>query len=479
MALSGQATTQSPQARQSFALGVWAVFFPCTHSLKRTSAGISAYSASSMGPMAKTSYGQTSKQSAFPSQRCLSTTGRHRPGGALHSSPGLCGSLAARFALSGFFGFVMASLDQTPSRLDALANLITLPPNAMANLDNLTPYSAVTLPSFTPQGASVDVICVAARFSMPPPGTRNSSILSICEEQRPPPLADIFRGSPGASSLRHEAQVAPIRLGTDIYIDGSVRAPKGDPVTEMMVGVDVGPCRAWLRVFGDRVWYRRLLGGLALSESSPFVSLPLCYERSFGGSIFDDSGRLVDWEPRNPVGQGFFTKAAQAIGQPAPNFEHPEKPIQTWDDRPPPVGFGPIARQWQPRLALAGTFDDNWTRTRTPLWPDNFDPRFYNAAASGLIATERLLGGEQVRLTGFSTEGIIEFRLPKVRIAVLRQRRHGNRRTALLGLDGVLLEPDEQTVTLYFRASLPAETAPSARDVDIVRELEPWEDLAG
>ncbi|MFY0539342.1 DUF2169 domain-containing protein [Nannocystis pusilla] len=34
---------------------------------------------------------------------------------------------------------------------------------------------------------------------------------------------------------------------------------------------------------------------------------------------------------------------------------------------PPPVGFGPVAPQWQPRLGLAGTYDSQWMEQRAPV----------------------------------------------------------------------------------------------------------------
>ncbi|MCY1058915.1 DUF2169 domain-containing protein [Nannocystis sp. SCPEA4] len=343
----------------------------------------------------------------------------------------------------------------------------------MANLDNLTPYSAVSFPSITPDGAGVDVVCVAARFAMPLANASSAAPLVRDYEQRPPPLEDVFFGEPGASSVRHEAQTAPMRLGTDIYVDGHVCAPGGEPVRTMTASVRVGTCAVSLSVIGDRVW-QRSVGGLVLSEPAPFESLPLCYERSFGGRV-EDGERLVAWQPRNPVGRGFYDSAARALDQPAPNFERPGQRYTSWKDRPPPAGLGPVSRAWQPRLALAGTFGPVWMQTRAPVWPEDFDPRYYNAAAPGLVALPRLTGGEPVELVGFSPAGPLVFRLPRLRLGVRRVRRAGTSLRAPLDLDGVLLEPDLHAVTLYFRAALPADASPSARDVDIVRELESWE----
>ena len=110
MACSGQATTHRPQAWQASARGVCAMRLPCAHSFKRFITGNARYTASSMAPISNTSYGQTSAQSALPSQRRKSTTGAKVPGAALHSSPGRFGWAAARLVFSGFLRGLVTEL---------------------------------------------------------------------------------------------------------------------------------------------------------------------------------------------------------------------------------------------------------------------------------------------------------------------------------------------------------------------------------
>lgn len=345
----------------------------------------------------------------------------------------------------------------------------------MPNLENLTRFSAVDLPSMNKEGEELLVIVVAGRFELPPAGRPSNEPPKPSEEQRPPVMEDVYWGEPGASSLRYEGQTAYTRPGTDIYVSGTAWALGGKPVTEMLAAVKVGPCQKAVRVFGTRVWYRGALG-LKASAPRPFESMPLRYERSFGGVAQSTGKGPPAYEPRNPVGMGLYGSAKEAVEQPLPNLEDPLLLMSSPTDRVPPAGFGPIARSWQPRLALAGTYDETWVKQRSPLWPGDFDPRFFHAAAPGLVASPELKGGESVVLAGLARDGQIAFPLPQHRLVVKSVFRHRVDRRSL-ALDAIRIEPDERALTLIWRAAIPASRELALHEYSIVRQLEPWEPL--
>ncbi len=346
----------------------------------------------------------------------------------------------------------------------------------MPNLENLSRFLAVDLPSMNKEGEELLVICVAGRFELPPAGRPSNEPLKPSEEQRPPVMEDVYWGEPGASSLRYEGQTAYTRPGTDIHVLGHAWAPGGKPVPELLAAVKVGPCQKGVRVFGTRVWYRGALG-LKASAPRPFESIPLQYERSFGGAAAETGKGPPAYEPRNPVGVGLYGSAKEAIEQPLPNLEDPLHLLSSPTERVPPAGFGPIARSWQPRLGFAGTYDEAWVEQRAPLWPRDFDPRFFHSASPGLIASPGLKGGEPVVLSGFSPDGQIAFPLPRHRLMVKSTFRHRIDRRALV-LDAVQLEPDERALTLIWRAAIPAHRELAQHEYSVVRELEPWEELS-
>src|SRR6185437_6864632 len=119
-------------------------------------------------------------------------------------------------------------------------------------------------------------------------------------------------------------------------------------------------------------------------------------------------------------------------------------------------GFGFIAPNWQPRLALAGTFDVAWDRTRKPLLPKDFDRRFFNAASPGLVAPGHLRGDEPVVTIGASPHGRVAFHLPCPAAHQCLFELRGQRRVSLQTvLDTVIVDMDLLCLVMQWRAHLP------------------------
>ncbi|WP_437761134.1 DUF2169 domain-containing protein [Sorangium sp. So ce281] len=337
----------------------------------------------------------------------------------------------------------------------------------MPALDNLTPLAAADFPSLTRDGAECLVVVAAGSFVLPAPGRPAAGPLRLCDEQPAPRAADEYWGEPGASSLRYESEAAYTRPLTDVLLHGHAWTAGGRRAATASVAIRVGRLEKRALVFGARVW-RRGVAGLSASIPEPFRSMPLRYEQSFGGAA------AGAYDARNPVGMGLHASEREAQDRPLPFIEDPAAPIERWSDRPPPCGFGPVARSWQPRLALGGTYDAAWIERRAPLWPADFDERFFQAAPRGLSASPHLRGGEPVVLDGVSPDGPLAFSLPVCRVvAKCAFARRVVRR--LMTLDSVYLEPDERRVSLVYRATFVAHRELAGHEATTVRLLEPWE----
>ena len=73
--------------------------------------------------------------------------------------------------------------------------------------------------------------------------------------------------------------------------------------TEVEVSIQVGALRKALLVRGDRAWSPSLLGPRP-GTPSPFVKMPITYERAFGGcALGPDAANQREF--RNPAGTGF------------------------------------------------------------------------------------------------------------------------------------------------------------------------------
>ena len=279
-------------------------------------------------------------------------------------------------------------------------------------LINHSPYTAGIAVDMDRDGAETLVLIVKATFDISPDGHVQRS-----QEQQDIEWADVYAGEPGASSVLYESDTTWGRTGTDIALVGHAY-PKQPGDRQVDVGLRVGQLYKTARVFGDRHW-QTTLGIAHMSNPEPFESIPLVWERSFGGiDLTPANPKNHAQEARNPVGRGFRAKSSQSDmdGERLPNIEHPRHLISNPGDQPPPVGFGFIAKHWMPRVALAGTYDDQWAKSRAPLLPDDYDPRFTVAASEGLYAASSLQCDEIVDLIQLTPNGRLRFALPKVKV---------------------------------------------------------------
>ena len=320
---------------------------------------------------------------------------------------------------------------------------------------NKTPYTTHTFPVREPGGKTTVVTVVKATYAFTTDGH-----VSLAKHQAPLCMGDEYTGTPGRSSLRYGSDMVPVKTGTDILLNGHVYAPMNRPVERLQAGLKVGRMATSVTVWGDRFWEFEM--GLATAgKPEPFVQMPLCYERAFGGEdpFFNESAKKGSF-PENPVGTGFrITRSKEALdGLKLPNLEQPRKPIKRWIDKPAPAGFGAIAPYWEPRASMCGTYDDNWYQERRPFLPEDFNPDFYNVAPKNLVARPYLKGGEKVQLIHLHPETKkIVFYLPENRLicsfiakTVIAGTVAVNQKPVL---DTLIIEPDERRFILVFRCS--------------------------
>jgi hypothetical protein len=314
-------------------------------------------------------------------------------------------------------------------------------------VDNRTPFAFE--PAFLADEEMRPLLVTLVRATFEIAGPR----LLLAEKQAPVCLAGELHGEDAAtSSWRLEPETAFVKLATDVVLLGHAYAPRAG-ATEVAVGIQVGPVSRSLRVVGDR-WWVRGAGGMAMSPAQPFEKIPLTWERAFGG--FDataGSPEAPAFDPRNPVGTGYRAHAGHhedAVR--LPNLEDPADPVRAFAHPVTPAGVGFTSANWQPRVSLAGTFDAAWSRDRAPLLPRDFDRRFFNAAAPGMIAPGLLRGDEPVTVVGASPHGTQRFRLPGVPRPVCRVAlRRGPEAVVQTQLDTVVVSADEGKLYLTWR----------------------------
>ena len=309
-------------------------------------------------------------------------------------------------------------------------------------LANRSPFAAERGWVRDKDGAEVWVVAVMGTFEVGRDG-----LVSLAKDQEEVHVVPKYRGEPGQSSLLYESDLVHRKARTDVLLNGHAYAPRGEPTRSFMVGLKVSSVHKRLRVAGDRVYSPF---GLVRSRPRPFTKMPLIYERAYGGvDAFARRAKKRAWEPRNPVGCGFATRAWHRGGRPAPNMEDPRASF-----RNRPVGFGPIPGSWAPRVDHAGTYDEDWERTRQPLLAADFDERFYQSAPEDQ-QVDFLKGGELIELVNLTPDGLLRFRLPRVSLGFEtvfdgeENERHRCR------LNTLILEPDLRRFMMVWHTHLP------------------------
>lgn len=276
---------------------------------------------------------------------------------------------------------------------------------------------------------------------------RGDGRLRLADQQEPIVEVDRHLGPPHTTSLVAESQLVLWKPMADVLISGHAYAPAGRRATDTVVGLRVGSLNKQILVSGDRDWRRGVAGNVAGSPR-PFESIPLLFERAFGGTTESQTWRY------NPVGVGYrgARSAEPSVTTEVPNFEYPAHRVRSPSDEVPAAGFGILGRSWKPRVDYAGTYDDAWLADRWPLLPLDFDPRHQQSAPHDQ-QHPYFKGNEDVSVMNLTPTGSWQFRLPSVYIAA----EFAYDREVIpkpLNLDTLLLRPDSQTVVMTWRVAM-------------------------
>lgn len=329
----------------------------------------------------------------------------------------------------------------------------------MLQLANKSPVAATM--ALLPDRGGVETLYVIVRATL-----ALRPRLALAPVQVPPAMADEYYDDPATSSLKAVSDMHIGKPGTDVLLLGHAYAPRARAATESLVSVSVAGRNKAIRVTGDRFW----LDDGTPSAPQPFESMPLVWERAYGG-VHPLPGRVLA-EERNPIGVGFTggRSEAQMAGQPVPNLEDPATSLQRIGQHATPACFAPVAAAWMPRRGFAGTYDAAWQRKRAPYLPADFDPRFFHCAAPELTFDRHLTGFEPVEIRGATPDGPIAFTLPSTRPQV-SVRVDGALERPPARLETVLIEPDENRLSLTWRAALPCDRrAMSVEQVTVTLE---------
>lgn len=324
----------------------------------------------------------------------------------------------------------------------------------------------------------------------------------LAEEQLPLTIEIVYDAdNPGL--LARDTDVYPFKVATDVVVKGHAYAPH--ICSRFEASVRVGPAAAEVLVVGDRRCMLSSTGRVVFSEPGRVERVPLRHDRAYGGkdccaerkygNPFEALRPYLDARqdpaqaspylyPRNPCGAGYLMELGREAveGLRLPNLEDPEDRLgpdrlvvgtpDEWLRMPLPRALDWVDHSWFPRLAYLGLlpihapiegavaevargFAPSDLMQEGPL-AEKFSLRFANGASLGLQAPY-LGGNEDCLLTNLHPKlPRLSFRLPGERPRIWTDGRKGKLNETKPVLHTVLIEPDEDRVSLVWRGSAPA-----------------------
>ena len=290
--------------------------------------------------------------------------------------------------------------------------------------------------------------CTAIRASFE---VQTDGTLRHAAEQIEVNLAPRFAGQDNEILLADD-DVIPFAPVTDILIRG-VAQPAGAARAPTTLSARIGAIGKQAVLHPPRR-ARLSRGRWQMAGILDQQSASLGWETCFGGTL---PGNPENLPPENPLGTGIGLRMPRLFDDGA-EIDLPRIEGKGMDCAQDPhgsrsIGFGPVPRWWRDRVLLAGRFDENWRRHRSPAMPLDYDPHFLCSAPRDQWPDKHLIGGEPVHLRGFTADRDWQFRLPQ---AIFRiETRFGTRVMPLPAhLARVDLWPSDNLVSMLWLGTL-------------------------
>ncbi|EOF5434805.1 DUF2169 domain-containing protein [Salmonella enterica] len=372
---------------------------------------------------------------------------------------------------------------------------------------NLTPFSTLCYTMLDGQDVEHRVVAMKVGFTLA--RTADGTLLPRIQENPAMPLCmqNDYAGELNHSQVLQESDLSPFKPRCDVIVNGTVYAPGGLPAREVPVALRLLTADRQvlldrqLQVTGARFFDRHpLTGQWSLSEPEPFISLPLHYQYAFGGECRinkeDEAAKSVPEKYRltpeqqaehpqpdnppvahtacitSPHGLGFverwYVDATRQSRFPAPRITDPRNPftldafLRCLEGQADftsavfqPAGFGFLEQSWQPRLAKAGTYDEQWLSTRHPGLPVDFDSGHWNGAPEDQQIPYPS-PGLRFELKGMHPQGDLSIRLPADKAVILLRMRDGTLVPQWMVMDTLIVDTEKMTLAVTWRYRISA-----------------------
>ncbi len=222
------------------------------------------------------------------------------------------------------------------------------------------------------------------------------------EEETPAIINDdpIYAGDAGFSAMISDHDFPIHKKNTDVLVYGKAKTyakkPMNSHTCRLLIDEHIDKS---LTIIGERQWIDHS-GSLTVSSAKPFIERDIDYTHAIGG------------DERNRLGSGIADTNEELASMKVPSVFYVGQNWQANSNKVQVAGFGPLPPFFSERSRWAGTFDERWQEERRPLWPVDFDDRFYQSAPSDQQCKGYLIGGERLMVSGFCHDDALSFRIP-------------------------------------------------------------------
>ncbi len=239
--------------------------------------------------------------------------------------------------------------------------------------------------------------------------------LSLCADQVSVRMTDVWSGEPALSSYLLESDLAPYRPSGNLVFRGNLLS--NQPRLWWNVSVKASEASLAMKVHAPRFWQKTLSGSLKLESGGPVTQVEIGSSLAYGGYAEIEGTRY--WSRHNPGGHGYWPpdQPVDVDRIAAPQLEFPNDPLNKFGDLGPDFGFSPLLRSHPDRLKQAGSFDEDWLKSRWPHLPLQFNFAFYDHAPTPLRQTRFFSPGEGVIVHGVRDDETVNFELPRFHLA--------------------------------------------------------------
>ncbi|MCZ8502749.1 DUF2169 domain-containing protein [Vibrio lentus] len=269
---------------------------------------------------------------------------------------------------------------------------------------------------------------------------------SVWKEQEEVEIYDdpVYLGEVGLSAMKADQEFSVVKTNTDVLIFGKARSYAKKAVTyhECRLLID-GHIDKTISVLGDRQWIEHG-GSVTLSKPLPFVEKEIDFSCAIGGDL------------RNRLGGGIADTKGELLKQKVPSVFYPTEDWSATPKNTRVAGFGPLAPFFGARQQYAGTFDDDWLENRKPLYPVDFDQRFYQSAPLDQQCKGFISGGERLMMSGFCHNDALSFRFPKEMYVAEAQFKNANYQVDM-PISTVFIDTEARILSISYSAAFPCQ----------------------